>query len=215
MRHIYPSAIWRIPGKEKKIFLTFDDGPIPEITPWVLALLKKYNAKATFFCIGNNVEKNPDIFRQIIAEGHCVGNHTYNHLNGWKTKKEEYSENILKCDLALNRHRLSVTGNQSNIYHPPITDNRLPLFRPPYGRMKQSQYSLLTTQYSVIMWDVLSWDFDPGVSEERCLKNVCTKTREGSIVVFHDSLKAKKNLYYVLPKFVEHFQKKGFSFELL
>ncbi len=200
MRKFYPSAIWRVPTKEKKIFLTFDDGPIPEITPWVLSTLKQFNAKATFFCIGANIEKHPDIFQQIISEGHSVGNHTYHHLNGWKTKTKEYLENIEKCKTAM-----------ANA-HQPSTTNHQPFFRPPYGRMKQSQYSILNTQYSIVMWDVLSGDFDEKLSAEKCLKNVITKTREGSIVVFHDSIKAQKNLFYALPKFLEHFSKKGFEF---
>ena len=213
MRKIYPSAVWRIPITEKKIFLTFDDGPIPEITPWVLAMLKKFSAKATFFCVGENIEKHPEIFRQIISEGHSIGNHTYNHLNGWKTKTKGYLNNVSRCDSAISNNRLSVNSHQTN--SPPVTDDRLPLFRPPYGRMKQSQISNLKSQYSIVMWDVLSGDFDENTSEEKCLKNVLSKAREGSIVVFHDSVKAKKNLQYVLPKFLEHFSKKGFEFEKL
>lgn len=199
MRKIYPSAIWRVLTKEKKVFLTFDDGPIPEVTPWVLTQLKKYNAKATFFCIGNNIDKHPDIYQQVIIAGHSVGNHTYDHLNGWKTKNKEYLENVKRCDLAVQ----------------PETRNPKPqtkFFRPPYGRMKLGQYSKLRTPYSVVMWDVLSGDFDQTISEETCLKNVLSKTREGSIVVFHDSLKAKKNLYYSLPKFLEHFSEMGWLF---
>ena len=198
MRKFYSSALWRVPTKEKKIFLTFDDGPVPEITPWVLSELKRFNAKAIFFCVGENIEKHPDIFRQIISEGHSIGNHTYNHLNGWKTKTKEYLDNIKKFDAGI---------------QPLTTNSKLPtIFRPPYGRMKQSQYSALTTQYSVIMWDVLSGDFDEKTSEEKCLQNVLNKTRKGSIVVFHDSMKAKKNLKYVLPKFLEHFSSNQFSF---
>ncbi|MFI5164280.1 MAG: polysaccharide deacetylase family protein [Bacteroidia bacterium] len=198
LRSLYPSAIWRIPAKEKYIFLTFDDGPIPELTPWVLATLKEYKTKATFFCVGANIEKHPDIFRQIISEGHAIGNHTYNHLNGWKTKTKEYLENVQRCDSVIS-HESSVIGHRS-------------LFRPPYGRMKRSQFSILNSQFSIIMWDVLSGDFDKTISEEKCLKNVLTKTREGSIVVFHDSIKAKKNLFYTLPKFLEHFSREGFEF---
>ena len=160
-----------------------------------MSVLKKYNAQATFFCVGANISKHPDIFQQIIAQGHAVANHSYNHLNGWKTKTKEYLENIEKCAAVIQ----------------PSTR----LFRPPYGKMKRSQYSMITTQYSIVMWDVLSGDFDRGTSEEKCLKNVLSKTRAGSIVVFHDSLKAKKNLEYVLPKFLEHFSEKGFVFESL
>lgn len=214
LRSLYPSAIWRIQprtgfspeggdGRGGRIFLTFDDGPIPEVTPWVLETLKKYNAKATFFCIGNNIEKHPEIFKQIISEGHSIGNHTYNHVNGWKTRTKEYLENVERCKTSM--------GN----FHLPSSLLHLPLFRPPYGRMKLSQYSYLTSQYSVIMWDVLSGDYDQTISEEKCLKNVLSKTREGSIVVFHDSLKAKKNLYYALPKFLEHFSGEKFVFGCL
>lgn len=193
MRKIYPSAIWRVTTKEKRVFLTFDDGPIPEVTPWVLAQLKKYNAKATFFCIGANIDKHPDIFQQIISEGHAIGNHTYDHLNGWKTETNEYLANISLCD----------------------SKTRSKIFRPPYGRMKRSQCSKLHAQYSVVMWDVLSGDFDQKISPEKCLKNVLSKTREGSIVVFHDSLKAKKNLYHALPEFLKHFSEKGWQFVAL
>jgi peptidoglycan-N-acetylglucosamine deacetylase len=235
MRKTFSSAIWRImpnsiqpPQKEDsqtaftsnkknkskgEIYLTFDDGPIPEITPWVLSTLKKYKAKATFFCVGANIKKHPHILQQIIAEGHSIGNHSFNHLNGWKTKTKKYIENIEMCAQEIvngvNNHQLS------SLLHTPL------LFRPPYGKMKQSQYSHLigsgplNTQYSIIMWDVLSGDFDQKISEEKCLKNVLTKTREGSIVVFHDSIKAKKNLVYVLPKFLEYFSEKGFAFSCL
>ena len=210
LRSLYPSAIWRIPGKEKQVFLTFDDGPIPEVTPWVLSTLQEYSAKATFFCIGANIEKHPDIFRQIISEGHSIGNHTYDHLNGWKTKTKDYIENIEQCKNAISKIHQPLTINSARTIVQP--GGHQPCFRPPYGKMKLSQYSLLATHYSVIMWDVLSGDFDQTISEEKCLKNVLTKTRQGSIVVFHDSLKAKKNLFYVLPRFLEHFSKQGFEF---
>ena len=203
MRRFYSSAIWRVPTKEKKIFLTFDDGPIPEITPWVLSTLRQYNAKATFFCVGANIDKHSEIFQQVLSGGHSVGNHTYNHLNGWKTKTKDYLENISLCD--------STIKKELSIINSPLS---IP-FRPPYGRMKQSQISLLKSHFSIIMWDVLSGDFDKNTSEEKCLQNVLTKTREGSIVVLHDSIKAKKNLFYVLPKFLEYFSKEGFVFASL
>ena len=195
MRKVYSSALWRVPTQEKKIFLTFDDGPIPEITPEVLSILKKYKAKATFFCVGANIEKHPEVFQKIISEEHSIGNHTYNHLNGWKTNTKEYLENVSKWNSNCNYETK--------------------MFRPPYGKMKLPQYSILNTQYTIVMWDALSGDFDQTISEEKCLQNVLTKTREGSIVVFHDSIKAKKNLFYALPKFLEHFTAKGFSFSAL
>jgi len=241
IRRLYSSAIWRIaphpfpprripPWRDERsssfspfggdrrggdIFLTFDDGPTPEITPWVLSTLKQFNAKATFFCIGANIEKHPEVFRQIISEGHAVGNHTYSHLNGWKVPTKEYLDNVSKCESSIKGYQLSVISNQSNSHRTPVTDYRLPLFRPPYGKIKRSQISLLTSHFSLIMWDVLSGDFDEKLSEEKCLKNVLTYTREGSIVVFHDSVKAKEKLFYVLPKALEHFGEKGFEFQRL
>jgi len=192
-RKLYRKAIWRIPTEEKVIYITFDDGPHPEVTPWVLDTLRKYNAKATFFCVGSNAKKYPDIFQQIISEGHSTGNHTFNHLNGWKTNTADYSNNINKCGELINST----------------------LFRPPYGKLTSSQYSLVNDHYSLIMWDVISGDFDQKVTEEKCLKNVITKTRKGSIVVFHDSAKAKDKLYYTLPKFLAHFSEQGFLFNKL
>ena len=231
IRKLYPSAIWRITANYKKkgnlpnskeihnirstgkrggvIYLTFDDGPIPKITPWVLSLLKKYKAKATFFCVGANIEKHPEILQQIISEGHSVGNHTYNHLNGWETTTKEYLESVEKFEKSLQSAAYSLKLNNTHIQK---TVDSKPLFRPPYGKIKPSQFSRLRSQYSIIMWDVLSGDFDQTISKEKCLKNVVTKTREGSIVVFHDSLKAEKNLVFVLPKFLEHFSKEGYEF---
>src|ERR1019366_6592716 len=133
MRKFYSSAIWRVPTKEKYIFLTFDDGPIPEVTPWVFSTLKEYNAKATFFCVGANIENHPKIFRQIISEGHSVGNHTYNHLNGWKTKTKDYLANTERCESCIKYQEKK-------------------MFRPPYGKMKRRQFSILNSHYSIIMW---------------------------------------------------------------
>ncbi|MFH1004767.1 MAG: polysaccharide deacetylase family protein [Bacteroidota bacterium] len=205
MKKLYPSAIWRIPDKEKKLYFTFDDGPVPEVTPQVLSILRDYKAKATFFCVGENIEKHPDVFRQIVSEGHSIGNHTYNHLNGWKTKTKKYLENIKQCDL--------VIGNQLPVKQSALlTTYRLPLFRPPYGKMTFAQYSILNIKYSIVMWDVLSGDFDENTSKEKCLKNVLTKTRNGSIIVFHDSEKAKEKLFYVLPKILEYFSNEKYEF---
>lgn len=193
LKKYYSNFVWKIPTTEKIIYLTFDDGPTPEITEWTLTTLKKFNAKATFFCIGANVVQYPEIFQQIISDGHAIGNHTHHHLNGWHTDKEAYFRNIKKCEEVV----------KSN------------LFRPPYGRIKKSQYKLIKEDYKVIMWDVLSGDFDPKTSPEKCLNNVINNTTEGSVVVFHDSLKAADNLKYTLPKVLEYFTEKGYRFEKL
>jgi len=193
IKAIYPKAIWRKNAEEKKLYLTFDDGPIPEITEWVLSILKQYNIKATFFCVGENVEKHPAVYQKIIEEQHSIGNHTFNHLNGWKTHSSAYLKNISKCKEVI----------------------KSDLFRPPYGRMKNTQYKILQKHFSIIMWDVLSGDYDKNTSPEKCLNNVIKNYREGSIVLFHDSVKAWERLQYALPRFIEHALSKGYSFEKL
>ena len=194
LKRIYSDLIWEIPTQEKKLFLTFDDGPHPVITMQVLDLLKAYKAKATFFCIGNNVVKYPEVYKRIIDEGHAVGNHTFNHLNGWETPDELYLNDIKKA-----------------MYY--IDSN---LFRPPYGRISRFQIQQLLKpkyQMKLIMWSVLSGDFDPNISAEKCLNNVSLSTIAGSIIVFHDSEKAAEKMLYALPKVLAQFSKKGFAFE--
>ncbi|QOD59601.1 polysaccharide deacetylase family protein [Polaribacter haliotis] len=199
---IFSKYIWRFSLNKKEIYLTFDDGPTPEITEFVLAELKKYNAKATFFCIGKNIENHPEIFNKIITDKHTVGNHTQNHLNGWKTKTNIYIDNFLKCEKTITHF------NNSTI--------KQPLFRPPYGKIKKSQAKeILKKGYKIIMWDVLSADFDTSISEEKCLQNVLRNTKNGSIIVFHDSVKASEKLRFVLPKVLEEFSKKGFEFKAI
>lgn len=189
IQRLYPERIWAFSRSSNSIFLTFDDGPIPEVTPWVLDELKKHNAKATFFCIGENVQKHPEIFRRIVAEGHSVGNHTFNHLNGWKTKTSEYVENVLKCEEILNSE-----------FNPESSGQNLK-FRPPYGKITSKQTKILQKKgFKIVMWDVLSYDFDATLSEEKCLQKVLKNIKPGSVVVFHDSLKAEKNLRFVFPK---------------
>ncbi len=178
---------------QKKIYLTFDDGPIPVITPWVLDLLKDENIKATFFCVGENAKEYPEIYQRILDEQHAVGNHTYNHLNGWNMHSNKYLENIEKCAEFVHSN----------------------LFRPPYGRIKKSQISKLKSHYSIIMWDVLTGDYDRKTSPEKCLENAIKNTRNGSIIVFHDSVKAYKNLRFALPQFIAHAKEKGFEFGCL
>lgn len=200
VKKIFSHYTWDVSNveKDKTVYLTFDDGPIPEITPWVLKELKKHQVRATFFCIGNNIEKNPEVFHTIISEGHTIGNHTYNHLNGWKTTTASYLANVALCEEAI----------QKNSHH----SLKARLFRPPYGKIKTSQSRRLRRiGYKIIMWDVLSADFDANVSQEQCLENVLSNIRPGSILVFHDSLKAFKNLEYALPKTLIYLKENNFT----
>lgn len=193
MRAAYPTFVWNLPRNEQVIYLTFDDGPIPLVTDFVLDCLKDYGARASFFCIGDNIQKHPRIFERILSENHQVGNHTFNHLNGWKSDNFEYLQNVKKCQKLLPDHRL---------------------FRPPYGRIKRSQGSELQQEgFQIIMWDVLTGDFSPEISPELCLKKTIRYTENGSIVVMHDSIKAEKNLRFVLPRVLAHFSEKGYRFE--
>ena len=193
LKKLYPTLIWDSKPAGRCIFLTFDDGPIPVVTPYVLNILKQYQAKATFFCIGDNVSKHPGVFKQVKKDGHTIGNHTFNHLKGWVTENETYLQNFKQADRQLNT----------------------PLFRPPYGRIKRKQISLLKNarkDLKIIMWDVLSGDFDINLSPKDCLKNVLKHTEPGSIIVFHDSEKAFKRLEYVLPRALEAWSKQGYEF---
>ncbi len=201
LKAVYRDFLWKVHTTQKQLYLTFDDGPVPEITPFVLDELKKWNAKASFFCIGKNVSDNPEIFQRIIDEGHSIGNHTYNHLNGWNTPDELYFENVEKC-------KLLIDGLVD------LPENK-PLFRPPYGKLMPSQYSKLKNQYRIVMWDVLSFDFDLSLDSETVLKNVLKHSEEGSVIVFHDSLKAQAKVEYVLPQVLAQFTSKGFKFEKL
>ena len=199
VKKMFPNYTWSIPTTEDVIYLTFDDGPTPEITEWTLQQLKKFNAKATFFCIGNNVEKYPDVFKSVIDHGHAIGNHTHDHLKGWKTLTKDYIENVLKAHSVINN---KVSGNK--------------LFRPPYGRIKPKQgKQLKELGYQIIMWDVISFDWDKEISNEKCLENVIKNSDKGSIIVFHDSVKASKNMKYALPKVLEYYSKLGFTFKSL
>lgn len=200
IKMIFPKYIWEIPNTEQKVFLTFDDGPTPEITEWTLSELKKTNARATFFCIGNNIEKHPEIFKKVIAEGHAIGNHTFNHLKGWKTDTANYIRDTKECDNAICE----------------LTPEHRSLFRPPYGRIKKPQARLLLEAgYKIIMWDVLSADFDQTISPEKCLKNVLENVQSGSIIVFHDSMKASRNLEYALPKTLAFLKENGFKCDVI
>ncbi|MGO3181436.1 MAG: polysaccharide deacetylase family protein [Aequorivita sp.] len=191
IQRLYPERIWAFLHKKNSIYLTFDDGPIPEVTLWVLEELKKHNAKATFFCIGNNVQKHPEVFQKVLSEGHSVGNHTFNHLKGWKTETSEYIDNTEKA-----RDQMRNDGGRM------LNDSEL--FRPPYGKITSKQAKIIQKKgFKIVMWDIVSYDYDINISEEKCLQNVLKNIKPGSVIVFHDSLKAQKNLRYVLPKVLE------------
>ena len=198
LKKIYESYVWSLPDNEKTLYLTFDDGPHPEATPFVLRQLKQYNALATFFCIGKNVVANPVLYKQIINEGHAVGNHTHNHLNGWKTSNDAYMNDIARASREI----------ESN------------LFRPPYGRITSFQAKNLNAamrgkKAKVIMWDVLSADFDPDCTPQQCLANVILPSVPGSIIVFHDSEKAFPKLEYTLPRMLKFYSESGYRFKLV
>jgi peptidoglycan/xylan/chitin deacetylase (PgdA/CDA1 family) len=191
LKLVYPNLLWELPGEEKILFLTFDDGPTPMITEEILSILEKLNAYATFFCVGRNAERHPDILAQIIEKGHSLGNHTYSHLKGWFTKNREYYEDIMLAAGII----------------------RSPLFRPAYGMIKPSQVQYLKNQFRIILWDIMSYDFSLTTSKEKCLENVLRHAQSGSIVVFHDSVKASENMLYALPRVLEYFGEKGFAFK--
>jgi peptidoglycan/xylan/chitin deacetylase (PgdA/CDA1 family) len=196
LKWYYPSLTWNKSRTEKVIYLTFDDGPIPDVTDFVLKTLKDQQVKATFFCIGDNIRKHPSIFQRLLDEGHQVGNHTYNHLKGWKTDDATYLENFEQCQ--------TLTGTN--------------LFRPPYGRIRKSQIKNIRSRYpemKIIMWDVLSGDFDLNLSPESCYHNVDKYVENGSIIVFHDSLKAFERMQYALPRVISNLKAQGYQFATL
>ena len=196
VKQLYPNLLWNHNRDQRCIYVTFDDGPIPIVTPFVLNILKQYNAKATFFCIGDNVRKHPEVFEQVKNGGHAIGNHTFNHLNGWHTDDKTYVDNFLQAD--------HLIGSK--------------LFRPPYGRIKRSQVKLIQEAkpgIKIVMWNVLSADFDAAISPEKCLDNVIKNVKGGEIVLFHDSLKAHERMEYALPRALEYWSKQGFEFKTI
>ncbi len=201
---LYPSLLWRVPTGKKELYLTFDDGPVNGPTEFVLDELSRVNAKATFFCIGDNVSKHPEVFLKIIEQGHSIGNHTFNHLKGWSTPLQNYLDNILLCENKMTSYK------SPNL--PPPTSR---FFRPPYGRITSKQISALKEKYQIVMWDVLTHDYSKNIARQNCLNGSIKATRAGSIIVFHDSMKAERNLTYVLPKFLDHFSSQGYEFKSL
>jgi peptidoglycan-N-acetylglucosamine deacetylase len=188
--NFFKEIVWNFPDKDKELFISFDDGPTEGITQWVLSVLAEYNAQATFFCAGENVENNPKLFKQIISEGHSVGNHGYSHIKGWYTRNKKYFQDV----------RLASDYINSN------------LFRPPYGRIKPSQIKHLKKDFKIVMWDVLTRDYNNNLKQETCLRKTMHLIKPGSIIVFHDTEKAERNLKYVLPEVLKYYSKKGFQF---
>lgn len=188
--------VWHIQDAQKNIYLSFDDGPIPDVTPYILDVLDEYDAKATFFVVGENVNKYPEILLDTAKRGHAIGNHTFNHISGWKTDNDAYIHNMEMADRAI----FEVLGESPN------------LFRPPYGLLRRSQIKSLIPYKSIIMWDVLAHDYSDRHSMDKAYDKIITKTGRGSIIVFHDSLKAEKKVKYLLPKYLEHFSKEGYKF---
>ncbi len=191
VRSAFSSFTWELPNEQNKIYLTFDDGPTPHQSLWIIKTLKQFNAKATFFCVGNNVEKYPQIYNQFTEDNHSVGNHTFNHLNGFKTNYTDYINNFIKADK--------------------IIDSKL--FRPPYGRIKKSQAKEILNSKRIIMWNVLSLDYNNKISPQQCFENIKRHTKSGSIIVFHDNQKAEKNMKYALQKTLEYYSDKNYIFE--
>ena len=196
VQKIYPDCIWNIETTRKEIFLTFDDGPIPEATEFVLDQLELYDARATFFCVGENLQKHKGIARKVVEAGHILGNHTFNHLKGWRTNNATYYENVLKCENQLGEFQESQL-----------------LFRPPYGRIKRSQAAALK-EYKIIMWNRLSWDFGKNLNTSKALKYLM-ESPAGSILVFHDNQKSFKNMSVLLPQVLKYFKENGFEFRSL
>jgi peptidoglycan/xylan/chitin deacetylase (PgdA/CDA1 family) len=192
IRQLYPRACWRMNVSERAIYLTFDDGPIPEVTPWVLDVLDKYKIKATFFMVGDNVRKHPDEYKMVVERGHRIGNHSFNHLKGFAESTEHYLANIDKASAYISSD----------------------LYRPPHGIMRMSQYRALCERYRIIMWDLVTRDYNPKLTGEQVLDKVKRYARNGSIITFHDSLRATHNLYYALPRAIEWLLAEGYEFKV-
>lgn len=190
---LFSDAVWRFAETERVVYLTFDDGPIPEVTPWLLDLLRKENISATFFCVGENVMKYPEVYRQILDNGHSVGNHTFNHWQGLKMNNQDYFRNIEKADEYIDSD----------------------LFRPPHGWLKRSQYNFLKKQFRIIMWDLISCDYDARITPEKVFSNITDFVRSGSVITFHDSMKAKHNLQEALPLAIRWMKDEGYRFKAI
>jgi len=217
IKFLFRNWVWSFSKKEKIIYLTFDDGPTSEITEWTLTQLNKYNAKATFFCIGKNIQQHPEIFKKISMNNHSIGNHTHNHLNGLNTTTSNYINNIENAENCIQKNlklKTDILSLSTSLKTSCIKGQTSKLFRPPYGKLRFSQSKKIRKKgYKIIMWDVLSADFDTSITKEKCLENVIKNTKNGSIIVFHDSIKASEKLKFVLPQLLEYYTFKGFIFK--
>ncbi len=193
LRPLFGKLTWRVKTDSKLIYLTFDDGPVPEVTPQVLDILDEYGWKATFFCVGDNVRKYPEVYQEVLRRGHRVGNHSFNHIRGYRYSVEDYVANVQKASAYIESR----------------------LFRPPHGRITFSQIKALKEDYDIVMWDVITYDYDKKKKPEQIMRTVRNYLRKGSIVVFHDSIKAKDNVLTVLPQVLAYWKEKGYSYGLL
>ncbi len=193
LHSLYGDAVWFLPNSENKIYLTFDDGPVEGVTENCLDILKEFNIKATFFCVGENAKNRPEVLSRIVSEGHQIGNHSYSHPKGWNTENETYFEDVEKCQQFIASK----------------------FFRPPYGKAKRSQLKVLKKRYKIIMWDVLSGDFDPKNNVDTVIQNVISKTESGSIIVMHDNEKCGNKMLAALPRIIQSLLEKGFQFEII
>ena len=212
LRRLYPGALWRVNPEEKAVYLTFDDGPIPEVTPWVLDLLERYEVKATFFMVGDNISKHPDMFREVVLRGHRIGNHTFNHIRGFSRRyftSYSYLENTEKAYDLMREQMKGLECSESQL--------RPLLFRPPHGHMGWAQYITLKRRYRIVMWDLVTRDYSKKLRGPQVLANVLRYTRNGSIITFHDSLKSWKNgnLQYALPRSIEFLMEEGYQMKIL
>ena len=194
---LYPQALWHGDRDKKKIYLTFDDGPVPGVTDYILDVLSELDVKATFFCVGENIKKNPEVFKRIVQEKHGIGNHTFNHLNGWATRDEDYLRNIQLCDDMIRHY---------------AAEDHIKLFRPPYGKIRRKILKKIRQDYKVIMWDVLSYDFSPDISAGKSLYKSSKHTRNGSIIIFHDSNKTFEKLKLIISQYILYFKNKNYEF---
>ena len=200
LKKISDDLVWDITVDDKDIYLTFDDGPIPTLTEYVLDVLDDFEAHATFFCVGENIFKYPKICEKVMEKDHIIGNHTFNHLKGWSTKNDQYFKNIEKCHKQILRHQVS---------------RYKPLFRPPYGQITRSQINILKEDFNIVMWDILAYDFETSHSPVKSLAKIIKHTKPGSIIVFHDNYKAQNKLNYMLPRFLQYFKEEGYNFKKL